>query len=394
MNKRIYIFSLIAICAIIAFHGCRKPYLPPAISLSGNYLVVEGVINTGNDSTIVKLSRVVKLSSSNGSNPELNAKISIESDANASYPLAEAGGGRYVIAGLNLSAANKYHLKIVTSDNKTYQSDFVPVKNSPPIDSVYYLVKGNNLQINADTHDPANSTIYYRWEFTDAWEFHSAYNSFSIVSHDPFDTILFRTLSQQIYTCYKGSASTNIILNSSEKLSKDIITGNAVNLIPSTSEKIGIRYSILVKQYALTKEAYKYWQQLKKNTEQLGSIFDAQPSEISGNIHCVTNPSEPVIGYISAGTAAQTRIFINTRSLPAWRATTPYDQCTLDSLYFSNPKTGNNDVRDYIYTGFQLPVYPLAPPGGKIVGYAASTPECVDCTLRGSSTPPSFWINQ
>jgi hypothetical protein len=397
MKKIAYISFLMAFAIAIAT-GCRKPYLPPVVAANSNYLVVEGVINTGGsllDSTIIKLSRTVKLDSSNGSKPELNAKLSVESDANTSYPLAEVGNGRYVAFGLNLSAANKYHLKIVTADNKAYQSDFVPVKNSPPIDSVYYQAKGNSLQINADTHDPANATIYYRWEYTDTWLIHSEFNSLSIVVHTPHDTVLYRTLAQHIYNCFQSGISNSIILNSSAKLSKDIIAGNTVDVIPSTSERLRTRYSILVKQYALTKEAYSYWQQLKKNTEQLGSIFDAQPSEIPGNVHCITNPSEPVIGYISAGTIAQRRIFIDNRDLPAWVAITPYDQCKMDTAWFSNPKTKQNDVVTEIYTGAQIPIYPVVVPLiGTILGYAASSPLCVDCTLRGTTTVPSFWTNE
>ena len=57
-------------------------------------------------------------------------------------------------------------------------------------------------------------------------------------------------------------------------------------------------YSINVKQYALSHEAYLFFEKIKKNTEQLGSIFDPQPSELQGNIHCITNPAETVVGYV------------------------------------------------------------------------------------------------
>jgi hypothetical protein len=51
-----------------------------------------------------------------------------------------------------------------------------------------------------------------------------------------------------------------------------------------------VLYYIKLSQYALSHDAYLFYQKLKKNTEQLGSIFDAQPSELSSNIHCVTDP--------------------------------------------------------------------------------------------------------
>ena len=74
---------------------------------------------------------------------------------------------------------------------------------------------------------------------------------------------------------------------------------------------------------------------LKKNTEQLGSIFDALPSQINGNIHSATNPSEPVIGYISVGNVSSQRIFITKQQLPSsWIPTPTYLYCQIDSEYY------------------------------------------------------------
>ncbi len=85
----------------------------------------------------------------------------------------------------------------------------------------------------------------------------------------------------------------------------------------------------MVKQYALSLEAYSFYTNLKKNTEQLGSIFDALPSEIEGNIHSDNNPSEPVIGYITVGSTTSQRIFVDKRLLPDWATTPFYTNCVL-----------------------------------------------------------------
>jgi hypothetical protein len=393
MNKYIYILTLIG---LFIFNGCRKPYLPPVVASNQSYLVVEGTINTGSDSTIIHLSHSVPLSAPAGTipPPELNALVVIQSDANNSYNLTETGSGNYAISGLNLSSSNKYRLQITTVDKKIYQSDFVTVKNSPPIDSVNYVVKSNGLNINVNTHDPSNNTRYYRWSYIETWIIHSSFDSYAELFKVPYDTILPRPIADQIYECWQSNNSSSIVLGSSADLAQDIISQTQVTSIASTSEKISDRYSILVKQYALTSDAFNYWQQLKKNTEQLGTIFDPQPSSLTGNIHCITNPSETVLGYISAGSVTQARIFIDIRNLPAWLPISTITGCKMDTLLFSG-KGKNNEVRDFLYNGNQDPIsFIILRPGGPVVGYSAGDPECVDCTLRGTNVKPSFWIDQ
>lgn len=392
MESKEYI-AIFIIGMLMVWTGCKKPYMPPAITTASNYLVVEGVINTGPDSTIIRLSRTVPLSSSAGTTPEAGATVAVESDANTSYPLTETGNGHYVTAGLNLSSSNKYRLKITTSDNKAYQSDFVAVKNSQPIDSVNYTVNGNGVEVNVSSHDPSNNTKYYRWDYNETWIIHSAYYSSEMLVKNP-DTILYRPATNQIYTCWTSAASNDIVLGSTAKLSRDVIVNTPIAFVPSTSEKVGVRYSILVKQYALTPDAFNYWQQLRKITEQLGGIFDPQPSEITGNIHCITIPSEPVIGYISAGQVSQKRIFIDNKNLPAWSPITPNAGCYLDTLLYQRPIGPNviNEVAETLYTGFQIPVTSIGRPNSTVIlGFLGSTPDCVDCTLRGTNKQPDFW---
>jgi hypothetical protein len=388
MKKNCVNYLIVFVLAITA--GCKKPYVPPVTTTKTNYLVVEGVINSGQDSTIIKLSRTIPLTSAESSAPELNAAVTVEGEGGISYPLTETGNGNYVVVGLNLNAANKYRLKIITSDKKTYQSDFVPVKNSPSIDSVNYVVKSDGIQINVNTHDPSNTTTYYRWSYNETWEIHSRFNSQYMIIHVPIDTIVLRPLADQVYKCWQSHAANTIVLGSSAKLAQDVISQQQILSIASTSDKLSNRYSILVKQYALTSEAFAYWQQLKKNTEQLGSIFDPQPSEVQGNIHCVDAPSEPVLGYISVGTTSQTRLFVDNYYLPAWVATPLYSDCVRVDTIPLKDRNGLNQVVAFLYPGNETPVGSIQVQG-VIIGYTAALPHCVDCTLRGTNKQPGFW---
>jgi hypothetical protein len=66
--------------------------------------------------------------------------------------------------------------------------------------------------------------------------------------------------------------------------------------------------SFLFRQYPLTEQGYTYWLTVQKNSQSLGGLFDLQPAQIKGNLHCITNSANPVIGFISASTVQEKRI--------------------------------------------------------------------------------------
>ena len=395
--------TILLLALMVALVSCKKPYFPPTISGPNGYLVVEGAINSGSDSTFITVSRTVNLDSVSFK-PELHAILAVQGDNNASYPLIELGKGRYGCAGLNLDNSHQYRLSIKTANNAMYLSAFLPVLNSPPIDSVSYDTKGAltipGLNVYVTTHDQAGKILYYRWEYNETWVFHSAYSSYF---YSNGDTVLTRNqTTDQVYQCWATDTSSSILLGSSAKLSQDIIYKMPLTSVVSTSEKVEDEYSILVKQYALTPDAYDFYTNLKKNTESLGSIFDPEPSQLNGNILCETNPMEPVIGYIGVGSTSDVRIFVTTRQLPTWQTIPFYTNCMLEfdknqQCCFFN-YFGQNEVNEYInynighYSNPFIPIDPiLAGPVGPVIGYTASTRECVDCTLRGTNKKPAFW---
>lgn len=390
---------------LITSISCRKPYDPPALSATNSYLVVEGVINAGTDSTFIKVTRTVKISDKVVANPETGAALTVESDQNASYSLTEISKGNYASPGLNLDNSHKYRLRIRTADNKQYLSDYVEVVNSPSIDSISYDLKGSlsvpGLNLYVSTHDQTNKIAYYRWDYQETWIIRSYYASYFKSNGD---TVLGRTFpADNITQCWQSDTSSTIVLGSSAKLSSNVIYDQPIISIASTSEKLRSKYSILVRQYALTGDAYNFYINIKKNTEQLGSIFDALPSVINGNIHSVTNSAEPVIGYISVGSTTSRRIFIANQQLPAWKTDTSfYEGChlafdppTIPCCYYNFG--GTNQVDYYINyniggdTDPLIPIDAIGMPGHPPIGYTASYRKCVDCTVRGTNKPPAFW---
>ncbi|RYG21044.1 MAG: DUF4249 domain-containing protein [Chitinophagaceae bacterium] len=389
MMKRLATFLLFS-CSILILKGCKEKFAPEVSAENKNLLVVEGVINTGNDSTIIKLSRSTIVEADYTVNPEIGALVSVESNSNETFPLKEIVKGVYGAAPLNLSSTKKYRLNIKTSSGATYQSDFVDAKVSPPIDSVSWKIKADGVDFFVNTHDASNQTKYYRWEYVETWAFYSKY--YSIKIFDPaLNYVRNRNFpEEEAYKCYANHSSSAIYMGSSAKLNKDVIFEAPLHSVESTSEKFGERYSVLVKQYALTLDAYNFWTQLKKNTESLGSIFDPQPSDFQSNIHNVNDPKEPVIGYISACKVEQKRIYIARDQLPrspAWVLKYPVFCGQAADTVLSKDIFSKFKGSEKIY----IPIEPAIAPNGDDIGLLASSAACVDCRTRGSNKKPAFW---
>ncbi|HVW61821.1 MAG TPA: DUF4249 domain-containing protein [Puia sp.] len=371
----------------LALIRCKDPYVSPYVSPPTGYLVVDGFIS-GNGPTRFNLGRTIPVSGNVQPPAETKAHLQVEGDDNSIFTLNELGNGVYGIDTLPLNPAAKYRLRIHTAGNKDYLSDYVPFRNTPVIDSISWSIDNSGVNIYANTHDASNNTRYYQWQYVETWKYSAAeYSSGIYQKESPF--VVDRHPEDQIYYCWKNNTSTSILLGSSIKLSQDVISRQLLTHISKDDPQLSIKYSILVKQNALTEDAYNYLTLMQKNTETLGSIFDAQPSYLKGNIHGLTDPTEQVIGFVAAGTVQQQRIFIDRSQLPQeWRY---FMTCILpDTLV----KLDSASLTSFFGPGGGFVPVEMHYTNGLPDGWLGNTASCVDCRTQGGNTnKPSFWPN-
>jgi hypothetical protein len=362
--------------------GCIEPYIPKEIKLAGAILVIDGHIETNAKSTIT-LTLSQNLLDDAEPGKVLGANVWLENENGVIYNLTEEGNGNYTLLPQAFDNIN-HRLNIRTPDSKEYISDFVPIKDSPPIDSISWKVNSDlGIDIFANTHDTQNETGYYRWKFDETWKYTSAYNSIFVYDKANHSVEL---RQNDIFYCYQTKPSTEILLQSTSRLSQSLISEFPLTRIKQTDERLRYTYSILVKQYALTNDAYSYWDQLKKTTENLGTLFGPMPSQVTGNYHCITSPDEKVLGYFSIGATSEQRIFITSLEIPRPNLyDLPYDDC----LLFELPLSG---VRDFFSDPFLIVGGIPNPNGPGIIGYYYSVIRCADCRVQGgTNVKPDFW---
>jgi hypothetical protein len=284
---------------------------------------------------------------------------------------------------LPISSANEYRLYIKTSDNNEYQSDFQPIKPTPPIDSIYWDPNQDpeGITIFVDTHDDSKNTRYYKWTFDETYEYEAPFYTYLKYHNNEVVNI---PENEGTFLCWKTLQSHKILVGTSDRLIQDVIRKFPLTSISKGSQKLINKYSILVKQSAISRSAYDYWVSLQKTTESLGSLYDPQPGQVMSNIYNINDPKVPVLGNFDLGTSRQARIFISKFELPENLRTIKYTgHCLKDTVFV-------RDLPDFNGSVLVDPIYSETSPNP--IAYTYSGLSCTDCRTQGGvTTKPSFW---
>ncbi len=364
-----------------AMPSCKRAYEPAVLKQTDQLLVVNGVINTGsNGQTHINLSRTRNLQDTVVFHPETGATIYIEGEGGQQYPVTAVNdSGDYVSEALHLSTAAKYRLAISTRDGSHYQSELVSSVQTPPIDSVSWQ-QPFDINFFVSTHDPSGNARFYRWDFIETWEHHA-----QLVTpwHLENNQLTVATEANQTTVCWSSQFSKEIVMANSAALGEDRISMQPLHVIANPDVRLNYRMSLLVNQYALTPEAYNYWQIVKKNSQQLGTLFDQMPSQLIGNLVCLDRPTELVLGYISATAVQSMRIFVDRRELVDWPLAVTGKDCELNN---------------FDYNPFLLPVFNYGNDNFSVYYFITNGPAvmarrtCLDCRYDGGKNQkPAFW---
>jgi hypothetical protein len=359
--------------------ACVEPYAPHEIKTSENLLVIDGFLDGSAKSAKVRLTHAIALSQDIPIPAEEGAKVTIEPVTGTSFNLSETDEGVYTADNITFDESTAYRVRIKTAAGGNYSSDYIKLKKSPALDSVVWRGTDTGVQFYVSGHDPFNQTTFYRYVFTETWEYRATYVSdWKKVGGTP----AFRNpITEQVYTCWRTQDSQDVLTASTRKLSEDVVNMYPINFIPKGSRMLSRTYSIIVQQRAISQEEFEYWDLIKKTTESLGGLFDPLPSQVTGNVHNDDDPSEQVLGYLSGGYAQEKRIFVKLLDLPSsLQVVNSYDfPCATRQIPYDEPEKSGGDVL-------------LATIGIPPTLWLVGTPNCSDCTtLGGDNVRPDFW---
>ena len=372
--------------------GCIEPFTPD-IDEYKKLLVINGKITDQEGYQYIDISH-----STSYTDPEFNfekgSNVKVYDDKGNVFQYVEYSTGLYR-CWFNkefLQTGTRYRVEVQTKGGKTYYSDFDILEPCPDIDSIYYEVEIKEpddlyynpiygIHLYVDTRESEYGVSNLRWELDETWEYRSSY----LVS-DYFDgSIEFAEglFYDTLYYCWKSGRIKDIITLSTGNYSSNKINRGSLAFVPNSDEKLAVRYSALVKQYSLSDSAYQYWNQMQKNLQEAGGLYETQPIRVTGNIHSASDANEMVLGYFWASSVKEKRFFFrNVGEIPLnYYKCQPFglDSDQLTELLNSFPEN------DY-------PIFLINESGFSFGPWDYTDQDCFDCTKKGGTVVrPDFW---
>ncbi|MBT3242607.1 MAG: DUF4249 domain-containing protein [Bacteroidetes bacterium] len=382
--------SKIILVVLVFSHSCIDPFLPDTTGYD-DMLFFECLFSDDTSQvTSLSISRSVPMLTMSGNNvSNIPAKIRgasarIDRNDGEQYIFTETEPGLYVLPNGIIAEIGKSYKLIVHVEQETFESQFQTLIESPPIDTLTYnatlqrltedgeAYQGYRFYISSNNNDPGPS--YYRWDMNATFKYTVPFAA----THTWDGREVHPASNRDLRTCWKSKNILGIFVGNSEGLAENKIQKAPLHFESQYGDALSIRYSLLVKQHAISESVWSFWNSLDKLVNQSGGLYETQPFRVEGNIHCTTNPELFVAGIFEVSGVTEKRIFLNQ---PTEFEIIPVN-CTLDTIGTEDLPWYRVPVGDWITEDFS---------SGE---FFTSNQKCYDCTQKGGTTvKPPFWIH-
>lgn len=312
--------------------SCIEPF-DLSVKQQADILSINGRITNGSEPQYV----FVGSSSSENriARPVSGATVTLHDGFGNSWQYFDETPGTYVLpaGAITTLPGYSYSIEVELPNGQMYKSVPETMPSLLAKDSIYYRfnvlnelndnginISQNVFEVYIDSEIPEDSKpLYLKWEIQEAWELKPTDfpDGFGVIPPPCF------------YSSYPDPQRINLYSSLEER------SGSFTGRLMARTE-VGLpfitRYASIVSQYALTKETYDYWKNVRSNIDQTGSIFDIPPALIPGNISNSEDPNELVFGYFSVSMVKESRVIVRLDDVPFFVV----DQCLFDPMKFRN----------------------------------------------------------
>ncbi|MBX2964534.1 MAG: DUF4249 domain-containing protein [Cyclobacteriaceae bacterium] len=328
---------------LVIFSACVDPLQIP-IPDEDKRIVVDGMITNTPGPYQVKLFYTNKISTSRLQpfEPVTGALVAIKNDAGQTYVLTEIKAGLYESDPNTLTGeiGRSYQVVIQTPDEKTYQSAPQLLTNPGEITDVdlvfapsalpsYNATITDALEIFIDSKGVTGDNNLFRWRWKTIHKVR-AYPELEVIltpggpvpNPEPCSGHIRRgsgTVQVGDCTCcycWSYDYSEKARVSKNQFVNANTFLNQSIGLIPVTSMHFFDKYHLEVQQLSLSEEAYDFWDLVEKQQNGNADLFQPNAIKIRGNMYCVDNPDEEVLGFFGVSGVASISMFIPVDEVP------------------------------------------------------------------------------
>jgi hypothetical protein len=317
----IWRIAITMVMAMALLSSCVERYRPDDLYLKEGLLVINAHITDEPGIQTIEISRSSHPESPSF-NPELDCFVLLLREDGESREFHSSEQPGFYIADLDtdfLRSGMPCQVQVITRDGNEYHSDFDEIRPVPAIDSIYYKVEYMSYINYIGEEDPipgirfyidftyhAEAYEYIRWELTETYEFHNPFMDAFIY----YDRSTVRPLPEEDNprVCYITNTLPAIHSLSTKNLNFGSFS-KSFDFVPNDQmeQKLLFKYSLLVRQYSVSPDGFHYWNEMGKNLQGQGSMFDRQPPLLKSNICNIADESEKVLGFFTMSGVQETR---------------------------------------------------------------------------------------
>jgi uncharacterized protein DUF4249 len=368
-----------------------------------NILVVEATITNEFKNQEINLSRTYQLEEE-GPALEANALVKVIDNLQNTYDFQEISQGKYIsVSKFKAQLNTSYQLFVTTTDGRSYTSLESKLTSGHKMDSVYAArvadeIGNEGISIFVDNYDSSGNSTYYRYEYDETYKILAPYFSgfdAVVVSNVPAAEVILVPRTEEKRVCFITNHSNTIIQTNTNNLFEDRVSKFPIKFIPSDDYSTTYRYSILVKQYIQSLEAYTFYGIMNKLSGSESLFSQNQPGFFEGNVFSTDNPNEKVLGFFEVSSVSSQRIYFKYRDFfPDERFPNYATSCFFAAPTLIGGSIDSSPLIDSIEYG-DLIFYAInETPNRAFPGqFMMVNAPCGDCTTIGSNVKPDFWVD-
>jgi hypothetical protein len=323
--------KIVFLVSLAVFIACVEPYNLEVVTTE-TILIIDGTIDDATNDQFITVKKFIPSSTGNIRYAnETGAKVSIIKDGKDQIDCIYRENGYYYLPlGFKALVGSKYKLKIILKDGKVYESTEELMRATPEITgyTVKFDPKGIKLGENSigahliyiDTKDPVEPGDNFMWN----WKLYEKQTICKTCSGGIFlsspaplgkcspVTALAEAGVEYDYLCQGNcweiyySQDLNVMSDAFSQGKE--IKNRLVASVPFYQEN---GFLIEIKQQTVSPSAFQYLKILANQSQNSGTLVDAPPAALIGNVKNINDNKETVGGYFMVGNSKIKRIWVD-----------------------------------------------------------------------------------